>query len=160
MTKRKSEQSRGQKAFLKAYEPFTIPDPGNPPTKLGAMVKGRCPKCRRGPLFSTSFFSSSFHKMNQKCPHCNFQFEIEPGFFWGAMYLNYGFSVFTSGVTGGLVIMLVNDPTIWHFLLSITAILVIVSPIMFRYSRILLLHLLGFVTFDKKLYKNYLHKHN
>ena len=31
--------------------------------------------------------------MNQYCPHCQFKFEKEPGFFFGAMYVNYGLTV-------------------------------------------------------------------
>lgn len=31
--------------------------------------------------------------MNEYCQHCNFKFEKEPGYFFGAMYVNYGLSV-------------------------------------------------------------------
>lgn len=31
--------------------------------------------------------------MNQYCPHCQYKFEKEPGYFFGAMYVNYGLTV-------------------------------------------------------------------
>ncbi|MEY4912742.1 MAG: hypothetical protein RL025_569, partial [Bacteroidota bacterium] len=40
--------------------------------------------------------------MHQDCPHCGFHFEIEPGFFWGAMYISYAFSVAVSVTFGFL----------------------------------------------------------
>jgi hypothetical protein len=41
-------------------------------------------------------------QMHQDCPHCGFHFEIEPGFFWGAMYISYAFSVAVSVTFGFL----------------------------------------------------------
>ena len=39
------------------------------------------------------FFNIGFPKMNEYCPHCQFKFEKEPGYFFGAMYVNYGLTV-------------------------------------------------------------------
>ena len=47
----------------------------------------KCPKCERGPLFRRRF--STF----ARCPECGLKFEREPGYFVGAMYLNYGATV-------------------------------------------------------------------
>ena len=30
--------------------------------------------------------------MHQRCPHCDADLNPEPGFYWGAMYVSYGFS--------------------------------------------------------------------
>jgi hypothetical protein len=38
--------------------------------------------------------------MHEDCPHCGFHFEIDPGFFWGAMQISYIFSVTISVVFG------------------------------------------------------------
>lgn len=32
--------------------------------------------------------------MNKRCTHCNLHFELEPGFYWGAMYMGYMVSTF------------------------------------------------------------------
>ncbi|MDE0043068.1 MAG: DUF983 domain-containing protein [Candidatus Poribacteria bacterium] len=48
----------------------------------------KCPKCHRGDMFADLF------KMNLNCSDCGFKFEREPGYFVGAMYINYGATVF------------------------------------------------------------------
>lgn len=30
--------------------------------------------------------------MHKECPHCKQDFEMEPGFYWGAMYMGYALS--------------------------------------------------------------------
>ena len=48
--------------------------------------------------------------MHQDCPHCGFHFEIEPGFFWGAMYISYAFSVAVSVALGFSLIWFLTIP--------------------------------------------------
>jgi len=50
---------------------------------VGRGVRLRCPRCGEGSLF-TGFFS-----MYTSCPHCALVFEREPGYFVGAIYVNY-----------------------------------------------------------------------
>ncbi|MEO7177175.1 MAG: DUF983 domain-containing protein [Saprospiraceae bacterium] len=58
--------------------------------KLYGMVHWKCPKCNEGELFSEKLSSvpKSF-KMHAKCPVCGQSFILEPGFYWGAMYIDY-----------------------------------------------------------------------
>ena len=37
---------------------------------------------------------ANLFKMNLDCSNCGFKFEREPGYFVGAMYINYGATVF------------------------------------------------------------------
>ena len=48
----------------------------------------KCPKCGKGDMFADMF------KMNLECSNCHFKFEREQGYFVGAMYINYGATVF------------------------------------------------------------------
>jgi len=48
----------------------------------------KCPRCGEGALFQKRF------KMFSHCPQCGLKFEREQGYFVGAMYLNYGATVF------------------------------------------------------------------
>ena len=55
------------------------------------LVKGlclRCPRCGEGQMFAGMF------KMCSECGSCHFRFEREAGYFVGAMYINYGATVF------------------------------------------------------------------
>jgi hypothetical protein len=36
---------------------------------------------------------SKILKMHNNCSHCGFQYQIEPSFFYGAMYVSYGLNV-------------------------------------------------------------------
>ncbi|VXB50806.1 conserved hypothetical protein [Flavobacterium sp. 9AF] len=55
------------------------------------LFKNRCPNCTKGKVFKNGLFNIGFGfpKMNTNCPNCNFKFEKEPGFFFGAMFVNY-----------------------------------------------------------------------
>jgi uncharacterized protein (DUF983 family) len=45
-----------------------------------------CPLCGHGKLFS------GLTRMNERCSHCDFKFEREPGYFLGSTYINYGWT--------------------------------------------------------------------
>jgi hypothetical protein len=53
-------------------------------TLIGRALKLRCPRCGQAKLFSGWF------TMPERCSHCSFKFEREPGYFLGSTYLNYG----------------------------------------------------------------------
>jgi uncharacterized protein (DUF983 family) len=50
---------------------------------LWAVVRMRCPRCRRGRMFK------GLLQMNDPCPVCGLIFEREEGYFLGAMYVSY-----------------------------------------------------------------------
>jgi uncharacterized protein (DUF983 family) len=59
------------------------------------IFKNDCPNCHKGKVFADKsfFFSLGFPKMHEYCSHCNTKFEPEPGYFFGAMFINYGLTV-------------------------------------------------------------------
>jgi len=64
-------------------------------TKLYSIFGMKCPKCQETDLFlnKNPYQIKGFFDMPQKCPVCNQSFEIEPGFYYGAMYVSYGVSI-------------------------------------------------------------------
>jgi uncharacterized protein (DUF983 family) len=53
----------------------------------------KCPKCHEGDLFESPTFS--FRKpfdMPDHCPVCGQNYLPEPGFYYGAMFISYGFT--------------------------------------------------------------------
>ena len=87
--------------------------------------------------------------MNEKCDHCGLKFELEPGFFIGAMYVSYAFGVAIM-VTVGVALSVLFDPGVWDYLIAVSLITIILLPVTFRYSRILFLHWFGGIDFDPK----------
>lgn len=108
----------------------------------------KCPQCRRGNMFKHPAWQ--LHRatqMHETCPHCGFKFEIEPGFFWGAMYFSYAFGVAISVIFGVLAWWWFGDPEIWVYMVVIFTPLLLLSPLSMRYSRVLMLYLFGEVNY-------------
>ena len=60
-----------------------------------SILQCKCPSCRKGKMFYTKGnpFLFKIPKMNKDCIECNHKFEIEPGFFFGTMYVSYALAV-------------------------------------------------------------------
>jgi len=86
--------------------------------------------------------------MYPSCPVCKQAYEREPGFYTGAMYFGYGFSVATFLACGLSVYVLGNDPATWVYITTTIVAAFVQAPLNFRYSRVLMLHIFGDVTFD------------
>ena len=81
--------------------------------------------------------------MNSNCPHCGQNFEIEPGFYIGAMYVSYAFTVAVLFVVGVLLYFFLVDPPVWVYVVTTLVLILILYPFIFRYSRVIYLHLFG-----------------
>lgn len=113
-------------------------------SKLYAIVHAKCPKCRRGNIFEGSLYGLKRQKTNEYCSHCGMRFEVEPGYFYAAMYVSYAFVV-AEMITVGLLTYLItrNETSPWLYIFTICAVIVLLTPFNFRYSRVLLLHLMS-----------------
>ncbi|MHA7131428.1 DUF983 domain-containing protein [Algoriphagus namhaensis] len=114
------------------------------PSKLGAILGAKCPQCRQGSLFPVSIFS--FRRLiavNHYCPNCKANFQPEPDFFYGAMYISYAFSV--ALVIASLVAMnvLFDEPELWMYITTVIVSNALLFPAMLRYSKVLYLYLVG-----------------
>ena len=117
-----------------------------------ALAKLRCPRCHQGQLFSYSALNvTKFARMPAQCPVCGQTFEPEPGFYFGSMYITFGFNVATFLVLGVLLYYLLDDPDTWVYVGVITAVTVLLTPIILRYSRALMLYLFGGAQYDWRL---------
>lgn len=113
-------------------------------SKLKAVLSGKCPRCSEGDMFKFRAYNlRNFDKMHEHCPHCELRFEPEPGFYYGAMYVNYAFSVALFVVVGTVVFYLFDNPDIWVYATIIFSIVILLTPLLFRYSRIVYLHVFG-----------------
>jgi len=86
--------------------------------------------------------------MHRQCAHCGLNFELEPGYYTGAMYVSYAFSVAIFVIVGLLLFIFFNDPEIHVYVLTILLILVVLFPILFRFSRVIYLHVFGGVNYN------------
>ncbi|MFD2915661.1 DUF983 domain-containing protein [Psychroserpens luteus] len=60
-------------------------------TKLYSILKLKCPRCQIGNLFSNPglIVFSRILEMPDKCPHCEQNFKLEPGFYTAALWISY-----------------------------------------------------------------------
>jgi uncharacterized Tic20 family protein len=79
--------------------------------------------------------------MNTHCPSCNVKFESEPGFFWGAMYFSYVYSVASFIVIGFFFFTFSDDVNLAYYIGTVIAFTLLTSTISFRLSRLLMMYM-------------------
>ena len=118
-------------------------------SSLAALLALRCPRCHEGKLFSHSALNlRKFDEMPAACSVCGQAFEPEVGFYWGAMYISYGFSTIIVAVVGVMLYFLGNDPEVWVYVVAVATVVVVFTPLMFRYARAVMLYAFGGTHFD------------
>ncbi len=114
-----------------------------------ALLALRCPRCHQGRLFAHSAASlTKFTEMPAACPVCGQSFEPEPGFYFGAMYISFGFAVGIFALMGVALYYLAGDPPTWVYVAGVAAVTLISTPLVFRYSRAVMLYLFGGTSYD------------
>lgn len=110
-------------------------------SKIAAFVHAKCPKCRQGDIFTGSMYGLSIQRTNEFCPHCGVRFEVEPGYFYAAMYVSYamnvaemvGLGIATSVISGG-------SESARLYIIALLLGILLFAPFNYRYSRVILLH--------------------
>ena len=109
-----------------------------------ALLALRCPRCHQGKLFlypATNL--TKFTDMPAECPVCGQTYEPEPGFYFGAMYISFGFALTIFLLCGIVLYYLANDPDSWVYVSTVAVINIALTPLIFRYSRAIMLYLFG-----------------
>jgi len=109
------------------------------PKLFSSLLGCKCPRCRTGDVFKFPLKKIfKFSETNDYCPHCQLKFEPEPGFFWGAMYVNYGFSTALMVITG--ILFISNNWPINYIFVVAPLIAITLLPFGYRYSRVIMLY--------------------
>ena len=125
------------------------------PSKLHAMINARCPQCHEGRLFKYKWWNLlNFTKMHENCPHCDLRYEVEPGFFYGAMYISYAFTVGIMLVGGIIVFNFFNDPPAMGYVIPITLFSLFMVPFNFRTARVVFIHLFSGISYEQDSIKS------
>ena len=110
-------------------------------SKLKSLIQCKCPRCQEGDVYTAGVFSKDYKSMNTNCPKCGLRYELEVGFFWGAMYVGYAINIAISVAIGVATFVLGNNPDTWVYITSLIAGIVLMMRFNFRYSRLILLYL-------------------
>ena len=121
-------------------------------SKLQGALKGLCPRCRQGKIFCKPFYSPrGFDDMYELCPHCGLRYEVEPGYFIGAMYISYAISGGFALVIGFLLFYLGGDPEGWVYAAVVAPVMIVIAPVNFRVSRVIWLYYVAGIHYNKDL---------
>ena len=89
-------------------------------------------------------------EMNEKCSHCDLKYQIEPSFFYGAMYVSYGLNVALS-IAAFVVTFVIFKTNIKIAFLSILIANIVLFPFVLRWARNIYINL--FVSYEEKFRK-------
>ena len=117
-------------------------------TKLNSILTGSCPKCQEESMYvvKNPYLLNTLYKMNENCSHCKLHYQIEPSFFYGAMYVSYGVSIMF-GVPIFIIMKLILNASLGETFISVIIGLVALMPIIARLSRNIYINM--FISYDK-----------
>ena len=105
-------------------------------SKLYSILGLKCPRCHEGNLFSNRnpYNLKDLDKMPDYCPKCGEDFQREVGFYYGAMMVSHATTTVIAVIVHAIVFYFYG----WAIapnLISITVIIVVFFPVIFRISR-------------------------
>src|SRR5262245_13564116 len=101
--------------------------------RLIAILKQRCPVCLEGKVFY------AWLGMNRECPRFGVHFERETGYFLNAMFAGYALGILVLVPTA--VWLYFQQVSVLLFSAVVIAEMALLWPLIFRYARILWLHI-------------------
>lgn len=121
-------------------------------SKLNSILTGTCPRCQNESMYldKNPLHFSKLIKMKERCSHCDLKYEIEPSFFYGAMYVSYALNVALS-IAVFIVSYLFLETSIKTSFIAILVANILLFPFVLRWSRNIYINM--FVSFDKKYKK-------
>ncbi|MBC7640824.1 MAG: DUF983 domain-containing protein [Flavobacterium sp.] len=117
--------------------------------KINSILTGSCPRCQKESMYADHniFHLSNLLKMNETCSHCGLKYQIEPSFFYGAMYVSYGLNVLIM-IAVFLISYFGFHAKVGGTFIAIIIALGILFPFVMRLSRNIYINI--FVNYDKK----------
>ena len=110
-------------------------------SKLYSILFNKCPKCHVGKFwvsdnpFKNMFFSTE--NSCKTCENCFLNYELETGFWYGAMYVSYALSVAIMVLFWTLTNFFYPQINIFNEILIIATAILIVSPLNYHLSRLI-----------------------
>jgi len=107
-------------------------------TKLYSIFNFKCPHCHEGEFYKSRnpYDLKSMSETYDICPNCNRRLYIEPGFYYGAMYVSYALGV--AHIVAFLVAkwVLEIEMEFWNFIILVGSFLLLLTPLYYAFSKI------------------------
>jgi len=120
---------------------------------LNSILTGSCPKCHEESMYvvKNPYLLKTLYKMNPTCSHCHTRYELEPSFFYGAMYVSYGVSI-AFGVAFFVIAYFILQTTAKTAMIILIIGIISLMPVIARLSRNIYINL--FIHYDKNWKQN------
>jgi uncharacterized protein (DUF983 family) len=111
----------------------------HPRSRVLSFLLCKCPRCGKSDVFGHSVFHlTKFADTSTECKVCGLNYHPEPGFFFGAMYWSYGLMVALI-VTISVALSIFGKFDYAMYVIPIG--IIVLLPVIFRYSRMLMLYI-------------------
>jgi uncharacterized protein (DUF983 family) len=121
-------------------------------SKLNSILTGSCPKCQNESMYEDKnpLHLGKVLKMNENCSHCGLKYQIEPSFFYGAMYVSYGLNV-AVGVAAFIIANVFLNLDLVQSFIAIIGMVVVAFPFVVRWARNIYINM--FISYDSNAAK-------
>lgn len=108
---------------------------------IDKVLKGTCPKCQETKVFKTKGnpFLFKLPVMHPRCSKCNYSFHRETGFYFGAMYVSYAWTV--AEMVAVFVLGIIFNMSYLNMFIAVVIVLLILSTFNYRISRLMWLNM-------------------
>jgi uncharacterized protein (DUF983 family) len=121
--------------------------------KLFSIFNHKCPRCLEGDIYAnkSSYDLKNITNMKHSCDKCDLDFEREPGYYYGAMYVSYALTVAMAVALFVAYIVLFPTFNSVTYIVALTVMLLVLAPWTFRTSRVIWLNF--FIKFKPEIRK-------
>ena len=106
----------------------------------------KCPTCRKGEVFvnPNPYNLKSIGDIHSRCKVCDQNFRPEPGFYFGGAVVSYPMMVIFCVLVAIAFHFIVGSifDHFWTLMLTLAVACLLVTPLVFRYSRIIFLYII------------------
>ena len=101
-----------------------------------SVLKIKCPRCHEGDMFCNKniYQYKGFFDMPDYCSKCNQDFQLETGFYLGAMFVSYALTV-ALNVSIFIVFSIFDSYSLGPFLIAAAIALILTIPYIIKVSR-------------------------
>ncbi len=109
---------------------------------VSSILQAKCPRCREGNMFPAgTLYTRKFADMYTNCPCCGQTFEPEPGYYYGAMYVSFGFSTVIFLAVLAILYLFVEEVSTLMVGVAVLVVMLGLLPISFRLARAIWIHI-------------------
>ena len=116
-------------------------------SKVNSILTGTCPRCQNESMYvnANPYNMMTVLKMHEKCSHCGLKYQLEPSFFYGAMYVSYAVNV-AIGIASFVISHVLFKLNLKISFGIIVGSIIVVYPLVLRWSRNIYINM--FVSYD------------